>query len=969
MSAVASTARRRGLAGALDQVFSSLSNGLILYAIAVVSTAQYFGRISLLLTLLAAAVGCMRGALGTPLLLKASHGSDEVRREGSYAVTAALLISPLLAGAMWLLEGREIGTPTILVAIATPLVMVQDVLRYIVISEGRPHVAAIWDGVWFVGSLGLLVSTWFGAQFVDVNVLIAGWSVLAAAALIGLAINLRLVVPFRGFFSWLRTDWKHRLRYGIDAGLEQSGVFVALALVALFISPVATAALRGATALLAPLAILTSALPLIVIPESKRRSATPQQVWRGLTKITALASAATVIGGVVLFLLPNNIGQLLLGNTFGLTQNIILITTVEYAIGLWCIAVTVYLKTFNRSAELLTVKICYASSGIGLITAGALLFKSATGAAVGLAIASTLITTVSLAWFTPWRAPKAEAETKPDFVDVDVDSTERLPRPTSSPLWKRKVIEASRSVPRPLPDFVQVQAYSNAAAKVSSPLIALWCFLVLGVIGPMLVIQITGPAPNLTWWGPLAIALVAAARFSWIVGSGERRLFEVIFWTFTYAFMGLAPVAQIRERTWPITTYRMDSTLVWAGTAIAATATLAFFAGVMAHRTTRYRRVSIRPTSAGPGASVESGVSRPLFTVSEKRVVILAVLAVLLNLYFLSKIGWILFTQSRRATIETNEGAFSSTAMSAFIRAGTYMSLLVAFLALVRFRKEAKRAALLGHPQSAAAMRLNLVLIIVIGLLTANTLNPISTARYLSGTAILAVAASFGLFATVARFRAIALGFIAALLVLFPMMDAFRFSFSAENLNFVDPIESFLSPDYDSFAQIMNGYMIAEREGLHVGRQLVGVLLFWVPRAMWPQKPLDTGLYLADSRGYLVGNLSAPLPIEIYMNGGFILVVLVMFAAGYLVHAWDTKIENQLTMLSMPGILGCIFPFYSLILLRGSLLQAMPYLFTTVACWLFVRSRTTGTAPRTAKPRGPSRPIRIKPPERQPANV
>ena len=64
----------------------------------------------------------------------------------------------------------------------------------------------------------------------------------------------------RGFGRWIRTDWGHRLRYGIDAGLEQGTIFVMLALVALLISPVATAALRGATALMAPSAVLTAAL-------------------------------------------------------------------------------------------------------------------------------------------------------------------------------------------------------------------------------------------------------------------------------------------------------------------------------------------------------------------------------------------------------------------------------------------------------------------------------------------------------------------------------------------------------------------------------------------------------------------------------------------------------------------------------------------------------------------------------------
>jgi hypothetical protein len=378
--------------------------------------------------LLTAGVGCMRGALGTPLLLKAADGTDQIRREGSYAMTAALAVCPPLVGGMWLLlEGRELGTPIILVAIATPVVMVQDVLRYVVISEGRPHVAAIWDGLWLLGSVGLLISTWAGARFVDANVLIAGWTVLAAAALLGLAINLRLLPRFRGFFRWLATGWQHRLRYGIHAGLEQGGLFVAVTLVTVFVGPVATAALRGAMALMAPLAILTSALPLVVIPESTRRSATRKQVWRGLTKVAVAASTATVIAGLVFRLLPDSVGKLLLGNTFGLTQQIILIMALQYAIGMWGASLRVYLMTFNRSAAMLATKLSYVIVGGGFFVGGGMLFHSAMGAAAGIAIASALTTTVSLAWFTPWRDRKTRDKEAAQDSAVVASETSPIP--------------------------------------------------------------------------------------------------------------------------------------------------------------------------------------------------------------------------------------------------------------------------------------------------------------------------------------------------------------------------------------------------------------------------------------------------------------------------------------------------------------------------------------------------------------
>jgi hypothetical protein len=909
----------------------------------------------------------MRGTLGTTLLLKAGHEIHEIRREGSYAVTAALLISPVLAGAMWLVNTGS-PTTTLLIAIATPLALVQDVLRYVVIAEGRPHVAAMWDGVWFLGSFALLVCTWLHWRFVDVNFLIAGWGTLAFAALLGLGINSRITPAIRGFGQWLRTDWPHRLRYGIDSGLDQLAIFVMLALVAIIVNPVATAALRGATALLAPISMLTSSLPLIVIPETARRSATPQQVWRKLSRVAVPACIATLLVAVIVRVLPDSIGSLLLGNTFGLTQQIIVWIALQYAIAWWALSIMVWLKTFNRSSALLAQKITYVSVVTGCAVGAALLFKSATGIAVALVIGATLVSAVSLAWFAPWR----EGDHPPkQGGDAEREGPERA----HPPVWQHKVIRRSRFTPRPLPDFVRLDAHAGGRFGVSSLLLAIWVFAILGVFAPLAIVGMTGPPRDLTWLGPLAIALIAAARFSWIIGVGERRLFESMFWAFTYPFMGLAPMTEIRDHKWPIIVPRSDFTLAWPGVMIVLTGTVAFLLGVLINRSLQLRsgrsRVDSRTDSTLPAESQPAGAAAEFkgFTVRNKRLLVLAALAIAFNLYYSYKVGFIQFAQRRETLKARVQLAWAVPSVAIFIVAGTYMTLLTAWVSLARFRREAKVAARLGFPQSPGTMRLNLLLLCVIGIQLANSMNPISNARYLSGTAMLAVAAALGLFATAWRFRISILGFLTALLLVFPIMDFFRYK-STQNFEKLNPLNAFVSPDYDSFANVVNGYLIAQREGIEVGRQFLGVVLFWVPRALWADKPVDTGIYLAQSRGYPVINLSAPLWVEFYFNGGFILLIVGMFALGYFLHGWDTRLDKQLSVFSMPSVLGSILPFYMFILLRGSLLQAMPYLMVTIVSWLFVRSKNKGS-PRTVTPilPMPTRAKVVAPGERQSADV
>ena len=55
--------------------------------------------------------------------------------------------------------------------------------------------------------------------------------------------------------------------------------------------------------------------------------------------------------------------------------------------------------------------------------------------------------------------------------------------------------------------------------------------------------------------------------------------------------------------------------------------------------------------------------------------------------------------------------------------------------------------------------------------------------------------------------------------------------------------------------------------------------------------------------------------------------------------------QENLRRARAPSILSCILPFYLMILLRGSLLQAMSFLFAILGCAVFV-SRWERISPR-----------------------
>lgn len=405
--------RPRVWSAVVDQAFSSASNGIFTFAVAVASSAQSFGEIALMITAVTALLGAQRGAMGTPLLLKSDQTSEQIRREGSFALLAGLVVGSAVLGVM-VIFGYAIGLPAVLLAASAPIVLCQDILRYVAIAEGRPHVAAVWDGVWFLGTALLLVSAWL--ELATVPWLIGGWAALGLIAFAGMAADLRILPRSNGFRQWAKIGWEHRVRYGIDAGMEQTTVFLVLAMSAAILSPTVTAALRGATVLLAPIAILAAALQLIVISESTRSSAEPRAVWFASLRLIIALAAVAVVGGVVLCSLPVSVGAYFLGQSFESAQRVLPIVVVEYCATVVALALGIFLRTFNRSSDVMRLKIAAMIVAVAASTSGAWLFHSANGVAVGLAVGTILVASVGLAYYAPW-----ETRTRASMADVTAE--------------------------------------------------------------------------------------------------------------------------------------------------------------------------------------------------------------------------------------------------------------------------------------------------------------------------------------------------------------------------------------------------------------------------------------------------------------------------------------------------------------------------------------------------------------------
>ena len=89
------------------------------------------------------------------------------------------------------------------------------------------------------------------------------------------------------------------------------------------------ASLRGASTILSPLAVLLSALPLVIIPESVRSGTSARAVWRKLCRIGFVGSFAVITVGPALVLLPARVGELILGDSWDYVRVVLPIVSIN----------------------------------------------------------------------------------------------------------------------------------------------------------------------------------------------------------------------------------------------------------------------------------------------------------------------------------------------------------------------------------------------------------------------------------------------------------------------------------------------------------------------------------------------------------------------------------------------------------------------------------------------------------------
>lgn len=450
------------------------------------------------------------------------------------------------------------------------------------------------------------------------------------------------------------------------------------------------------------------------------------------------------------------------------------------------------------------------------------------------------------------------------------------------------------------------------------PLLGTIVFAVLALIAPLFVVATTPNNGYDAWAGCLAVAVLAAARFAWAVSARESHIVDMVVSVFVYGFLGIAPMVQLRQRADISTTPGFLEQYAWQSVAIVFIGYGALLLGAFfGKRSSPHNSPASEPTAVA---------------LRKSRVMVATLLAFGITAYYAYSLGPEALFHTRSVIDAERAATWGNPTTAALVTGFSNMGLLVAAVAQILLFRQ-RRAS--GGPAPLVLMIVTLVALLVV-------VNPVSSPRYTVGTVYVALLAACGAWSSLKKYRTVAVSLLTALFFLFPIASTFRNSIEAK-VQFKGPLESLLSGDFDSFYQINNTvYFIASR-GITWGDQLLGVVLFWVPRDVWPGKAVDTGILLAEFRGYSFTNLSAPLWAELMINGSWPLLVLGMTLIGFMVRRWDSKLALHIARAGTPGLVGCIVPVYLLIVLRGSLLQSMASLSVILLLTWFLSAGSART--------------------------
>lgn len=168
--------------------------------------------------------------------------------------------------------------------------------------------------------------------------------------------------------------------------------------------------------------------------------------------------------------------------------------------------------------------------------------------------------------------------------------------------------------------------------------------------------------------------------------------------------------------------------------------------------------------------------------------------------------------------------------------------------------------------------------------------------------------------------------------IVFPFMDNFRY-FSGD-IRFKFSMDYLDTMNMDASQMFMS---VLKYDIVTYGRQLLGVALFWVPRSIWPTKPIGSGAFVAESCNGWFNNVSMPYFAEGYLNFGLLGLILFIIVAGIISGRLDARYWYNPDRFRNPNVGFYLIALGATIfIMRGDLLSSFAYTVGTLISYYIV---------------------------------
>ena len=175
-----------------------------------------------------------------------------------------------------------------------------------------------------------------------------------------------------------------------------------------------------------------------------------------------------------------------------------------------------------------------------------------------------------------------------------------------------------------------------------------------------------------------------------------------------------------------------------------------------------------------------------------------------------------------------------------------------------------------------------------------------------------------------------------SVLFFFPVLDVFR-HFDSHEVSIQFNFSMFNTGNFDSFQMFMR---VIKENIVTAGSQLLGCLFFFIPRSLWPSKPVGSGHFVADVSSLNFDNISLNYLGEGFVNFGYVGIFLFAIVIAYINAFWDRKFWYGLYCKPISFVYYLLILGMEFVILRGQLMSFYPiligYLFSAFALYKLV---------------------------------